>query len=131
MDEVLAFLKEAHTYFIATINDGKPEVRPFGTIAQFEDRLYIQTGRVKDVCKQILADPAIAICAFDGKGTWLRINATAVADERVEANEAMLDDYPSLRGRYEANDGNCIVFYLKNATATFASFTEAPRTVSF
>lgn len=132
MDDVLAYLKANPTYMLATVDaDGNPQVRPFGTIAKFEGRLYIQTGKVKPVSDQMLAHPRIAICAAGADGTWLRISADAVPDDRVEARQAVLDEYPSLQSMYAADDGNCEVFALENVTATFCSFTAEPRTTTF
>ena len=129
MKRVESFLKEAQTYYLATVDGDQPRVRPFGTIHIFEDKLYIQTGKVKDVSKQIHANPKVEICAFkDGK--WLRVSGELVEDERIEAKESMLDAYPELKGMYAADDGNTEVFYFKNATAVFSSFTEAPEVVS-
>lgn len=129
MDEVLEFLKTNPTYYLATVDEaGNPQVRAFGTITKRDDRLYIQTGKVKDVYRQIVAHPAIAICGYDGKGQWLRINATAIPDDSPETNQAILDEYPGLTNMYKADDGNCTAFELTDATATFGSFTEAPRT---
>ncbi|SHI22525.1 Uncharacterized protein, pyridoxamine 5'-phosphate oxidase (PNPOx-like) family [Sporobacter termitidis DSM 10068] len=130
MKEVCDFLKKAGTYYLATVDGNQPKVRPFGTAEIFEDKLYIQTGKVKDVSKQMKANPKIEICAmFEGK--WIRIAATAVEDDRVEARQHMLDVYPSLQGMYKADDGNCQVLYLKDATATISSFTEAPKVIKF
>lgn len=132
MDEVLAYLKKYKTYFLATVDAaGNPQVRPFGTIAKFEGRLYIQTGKVKPVSDQMLAHPRVAICAMGDDGSWLRIEADAVVDDRVEARQAVLDEHPELAGMYAADDGNCEVFALKNATATFSSFTAEPHSVTF
>ena len=132
MDEVLAYLKKNKTYFLATVDAaGNPQVRPFGTIAKFEGRLYIQTGRVKPVSDQMLAHPRVAICAMGDDGSWLRIEADAVVDDRVEARQAVLDEHPELACMYAADDGNCEVFALENATATFSSFTAEPHTVTF
>ena len=132
MDEVLAYLKKNKTYFLATVDAaGNPQVRPFGTIAKFEGRLYIQTGKVKPVSDQMLAHPRVAICAMGDDGSWLRIEADAVVDDRVEARQAGLDEHPELAGTYAADDGNCEVFALENATATFSSFTAEPHTVTF
>lgn len=130
MNEVYEFLKEAQTYYLATVEGDQPRVRPFGTVDIFEGKLYIQTGKVKAVSKQIEANPKVEICAFkDGK--WLRIAGELVRDERVEAKEHMLDNYPSLKGMYSATDDNTEVLYFKNATATFSSFTEAPKIINF
>lgn len=130
MNEVYEFLKEAQTYYLATVEGDQPRVRPFGTVDIFEGKLYIQTGKVKSVSKQIEVNPKVEICAFkDGK--WLRIAGELVRDERVEAKEHMLDNYPSLKGMYSATDDNTEVLYFKNATATFSSFTEAPKIINF
>lgn len=132
MDEVLAYLKKNPTYFLATVDEnGNPQVRPFGTIAQFQGKLYIQTGKKKAVSRQMHAHPRIEICAVGDDGSWLRLAADAREDDRVEARQAVLDEYPSLQDMYAADDGNCEVFYLENATATFCSFTADPKTVTF
>ena len=130
MEEVYEFLKEAQTYYLATVEGDQPRVRPFGTADIFEDKLYIQTGKSKDVSKQIQANPKVEICAFkDGK--WLRVAGSLVRDDRIEAKAHMLDAHPSLKNMYSAEDDNTEVLYFKNAIATFSSFTDAPKTVSF
>lgn len=130
MESVVQFLKEAETYYLATVEGDQPRVRPFGTVHVFEGKVYIQTGKVKPVSKQILKNPKVELCAFKD-GTWLRLAGTLKEDDRVEAKKAMLDAYPHLRSMYDENDGNSQVFYFENATATFSSFTAPPRTVTF
>ena len=130
MQRVAEFLKNAGTYYLATVEGDQPRVRPFGTAHIFEDKLYIQTGKVKDVSKQIHANPKVEVCAFkDGK--WLRVAGELVEDDRVEARQSMLDAYPSLQNMYKADDGNTEVFYFKDATATFSSFTDEPEVLKF
>jgi len=130
MERVCQFLKEAGVYYLATVEGDQPRVRPFGTAHIFEGKLYIQTGKVKPVSKQLGANPKAEICAFHN-GTWVRIAGTLVEDDRVEAKKSMLDAYPNLRGMYDENDGNTQVLYFKDAVATFSSFTAAPETVTF
>lgn len=130
MERVCKFLKDAGTYYLATVEGVQPRVRPFGTAHIFEGKLYIQTGKVKPTSKQLLENPKAEICAFHN-GTWVRISGELVEDDRVEARKSMLDAYPSLRKMYDENDGNTQVFYFKNATATFSSFTAAPETIEF
>jgi uncharacterized pyridoxamine 5'-phosphate oxidase family protein len=130
MQEVYEFLKKCGTYYLATVEGDQPRVRPFGTVDIFEGRLYIQTSKVKDVSKQLQANPKAEICAFaDGK--WLRVAGRLVRDDRVEAKRHMLESYPSLKAMYSAEDDNTEVLYFEDATATFSSFTEAPRTIHF
>ena len=130
MKKVYDFIKKCGTYYLATVDGDQPRVRPFGTILLFEDKLYIQTGKSKDVSKQIQANPKAEICCF-AEGTWLRVAGELVRDERKEVKKAMLDDYPELRGMYSEDDDNTEVLYFKNATATFSSFTAAPAMINF
>ena len=130
MQKVVDFLKEAGVYYLATMDGDQPRVRPFGTAHIFEGKLYIQTGKVKPTSKQIAANPKVEICAFKD-GTWLRLCGELVEDDRTEARKSMLNAYPELRSMYDENDGNTQVFYFKNATATFSSFTAAPETIKF
>ena len=130
MQRVYDFLKNAGTYYLATVEGDQPRVRPFGTELIFEGKLYIQTGKIKPVSKQLGENPKAEICAFKD-GTWLRIAGELIEDDRVEAKKAMLDAYPNLRRMYDENDGNTQVLYFRNATATFSSFTAEPYTVTF
>ena len=130
MQEVYEFLKKCGTYSLATVEGDQPRVRPFGTVDVFEGKLYIQTGKVKNVSRQLQINPKAEICGFTG-GKWLRVAGTLVRDERIEAKRHMLDSYPSLKAMYSAEDDNTEVLYFKDATATFSSFTENPRTITF
>ncbi len=130
MEKILEFLKSAGTYYLATVEGDQPRVRPFGTVNLFEGKLYIQTGRVKPVSKQLGVNPKCEICAFKD-GVWLRIACNLIEDDRVEAKKAMLDAYPSLRRMYDENDGNTQVLYMADATATFSSFTAPAEIIRF
>ena len=130
MNEVYEFLKESGTYYLATVEGDQPRVRPFGTVAIFEDKLYIQTARSKDVSAQMKANPKVEICAMKA-GAWIRVAAEAIDDGRVEAKQAMLDAYPSLADRYSAEDDNTQVLYLQNATATISTFGGGPVVINF
>lgn len=130
MDKVLKFLKDAETYYLATVEGDQPRVRPFGTAHVFEGKLYIQTGKVKDVSKQLHQNPKSEICAFKN-GEWLRVSGKLIEDNRNEARQSMLDAYPGLQKMYKADDGNTEVFYFENATAIFSSFIHEPEIIEF
>jgi uncharacterized pyridoxamine 5'-phosphate oxidase family protein len=130
MEEVYEFLKKCNAYYLATVDGDQPRVRPLATVLIFENKLYIQTGKVKNVSKQMKKNPKIEICALS-EGKWVRVEAVAVEDDRNEARQKMLDAYPQLKGRYSADDGNCQVLYLKDATATFYTFTGEPQVIKF
>ena len=130
MQQVYDFLKKCGTYYLATVEGDQPRVRPFGTVDRFEGKLYLPTGLSKSVAQQLKADPKVELCAFDGE-RWLRVAATAVYDDNLEAQKHMLAAYPSLQAMYQPGDGNTAVYYLKDAKATFSSFTTAPEVVRF
>jgi uncharacterized pyridoxamine 5'-phosphate oxidase family protein len=130
MQEVYEFLKNCETYYLATVEGDQPRVRPFATVDIFEGKLYIQTGKVKSVSKQLQANPKAEICAYaDGK--WLRVAGKLIRDDRVEAKKHMLDNYPSLQAMYSAEDDNTEVLYFEDATAIFYSFTDEPKVIKF
>ena len=130
MNEIYELLKSAGHYFLATSEDGQPHVRPFGTVHIYRDRLYFQTGKSKAVSRQLHANPRLEICAMIGRD-WLRIEGTAVLDDDRAARVSMLEAYPSLQSRYDPDDGNTEVWYLRTCTATRYSFTEPPKTWKF
>ena len=131
MKQVYDFLKAAKVYYIATVEKDQPHVRPFGTVHIFENRLYIQTGRKKNVAKQLLANGKVEICAMKGRQV-LRVTGTLVEDPRREAKASMLDAYPGLKKMYSPDDGNTMVLYFKNATATITtSITQPPVIINF
>ena len=130
MKEVYEFLKKCGVFYLGTIDNDKPRVRPFGALNTFEDKLYIQTGKVKNVSKQMEKNSNIEICAFS-EGKWIRIEAEVVEDDRLEAKVSMLDNNPELKAMYKAEDSNTEVLYLKNVKATIYSFTEEPKVIEF
>lgn len=132
MNEICEFIKKCGVYYLATVEDGQPRNRPFGTVNIFDGKLYIQTGKSKDVSKQIQKNPKVELCCFDGSsGQWLRLAGELVRDDRREPKVDMLEHYPDLKKMYSPDDDNTEVLYFKNATATISSFTAAPKVVKF
>lgn len=130
MERIYRFLSDAETYYLATVEGDQPRVRAFGTVLLYDGKLYIQTGKVKDVSKQIAANPKVEICAFkDGK--WLRVAGILENDDSRDVKAAMLEKMPSLAGMYSADDNNMQMLYFKCGKAVFSSFTEEPETVEF
>ena len=132
LDRIMSFIKKCGVFFLATVDGDQARVRPFGAIDRFEDRLYLQTGRVKNVFRQLEAGNRIELCCMEqGSSTWMRLAATPVLDDRMEARQHMLDANPMLKTMYAADDGNCEVFYLQDGEAVFASFAGPPKVIRF
>ena len=130
MKEVYEFLKTSKVFYLGTVDNDKPRVRPFGALNIYNDKLYIQTGKVKDVSKQMSINPNVEICAMNN-GKWIRIEAKVVSDDNIDAKISMLDNNPELKSMYKAEDPNTEVLYLTNVKATIYSFTEAPKVIEF
>ena len=130
MEEVFNFLKNCGTFYLATEDGNKPRVRPFGVVNIFEGKLYIQTGKVKNVSKQMQINPNVEICGVIND-KWLRLEGKVVRDDRLEAKKSMLEANPMLRSMYSEDDDNTEVLYFENAKATFYSFTKAPKVLEF
>ena len=132
MEEVQAYLKECGTFFIATVDGDQPRVRAFGVSEIIDGRLYIMTGKVKDVYKQMAKNGKFEICALKKSGSeWMRLSGTLVNDETLSVKEEFLNRNEGLKSMYKADDDNMAVLYITNATARFCSFSEQERKVNF
>ena len=132
MEEVQAYLKECGAFFIATVDGDQPRVRAFGVSEIIDGRLYIMTGKVKDVYKQMAKNGKFEICALKKSGSeWMRLRGTLVNDETLAVKEEFLNRNESLKSMYKADDDNMAVLYITNATARFCSFSAPERTVGF
>lgn len=130
MEEVYKFLKECGVYYLATVDGNQPRVRPFGTCEIYENHLYIQTGKSKEVYKQIIDNSNVELCAFKD-GTWIRVSGKLIEDDRLEAKKDMLDKNPDLRRMYSEYDDNTIVFYFESAKSVISSFTKDDKIINF
>lgn len=130
MKESYEFLKECKTFYLATVDGDKPRVRPFGAVNIFDDKIYLITGKVKSVSKQISLNNHVEICGFSN-GKWIRIECELINDDNVDAKNSMLNNNPELKSMYSAEDNNMQVLYLKNAISTIYSFTETPIVYKF
>ena len=132
MQEVQAYLKDCGAFFIATADGDQPRVRPFGVSEIIDGRLYIMTGKVKDVYKQMAKNGKFEICALKKSGSeWMRLSGTLVSDETLAVKEEFLNRNEGLKSMYKADDDNMAVLYIENATARFCSFSAPERKVGF
>ena len=125
MTKIIDFLNEAKVYYIATVENEQPRVRPFGAATEYNGRLYLSTSNDKNVFKQFIENPKIEMSGM-AKGKWIRIAGIAVVDENLYAKQAMLDANPFLKGKYSIDDEKFTVFYVDNMTAILYSNTEEP-----
>ncbi len=129
MNKIVEELRKTQVFYIATTDNGKPRVRPFGSLTEFEGQLYICSNNTKDFFKQILINPYIEICGMQPEGGWIRISGKAVCDDRDEARKAMLNDPTGPSQLYKIGDGIFEVLRIEDATCTKYSFTSAPEII--
>jgi len=128
MNEVAKYLQECGTFYLATVEDDQPHVRPFGAVCEFEGKLYIVTNNKKDVYNQMRVNGKVEISGMN-KGTWIRLKGVVKEDTRREARVAMMEANDSLRSMYHVDDNLMTVFAFESGTATICSFTESPRVI--
>lgn len=130
MNEILNYLKECNTFYLATTEGGRPHVRPFGAVCEFEGKLYIVTNNKKKVYRQMLENPNIEISGMVN-GTWIRVEGKAIHDTRREARAAMISENEAALGSmYNADDNLMEVLYLEDVTAAIYSFTAEPKIIA-
>jgi len=132
MDEVLQFLAENHVFFIATMDNDQPRVRPFGFVMKYKGKLYFCTGSKKPVYRQLKANPKFELSADAGQKGWMRLSGKAVFVDDLAAKKQAFQEAPGVAGIYkDPASPDFALFYVKDAEATFCSFSSAPRTVTF
>lgn len=129
MKEVVKYLQECGTFYLATVEGDQPHVRPFGAVCEFEGKLYIITNNKKDVYNQMKANGKVEICGMNN-GTWIRVKGVVKEDSRREARVAMMEANASLGSMYNVDDGLMTVFAFESGSAAICSFTESPKTIN-
>ena len=117
MNKVVEELKKVGVFYIATVEGDQPRVRPFSSVAEFDGNAYICCGNHKEIYKQISANPKIELCGMYDGGTWLRVSAVAVEDNRAEVQQAVLDDSTGPKQLYKAGDGRFVTYRLTEIKA--------------
>ena len=129
MGKGIEFLKEAGVYFIATSDNGQPQIRPFGSNMEFQGRFYYSMGRSKNVFKQMIANPKVSIVALKDNRDWIRIIGEAVLDESEEALKYFTESNPRIADMYKDNPGEVALFYLKDVTCILNASGNEPTPV--
>ena len=122
MNRIVEELRKAGAFYIATIDSTEPRVRPFGSVMEYEGNAYICSGNYKEFYKQVKENPNVELCGMYEGPTWLRIKAKLEEDNRIEVQEAMLNDPTGPKGLYQPGDGRFVTFKLTNIRAKKCTF---------
>ena len=126
MNKIVEELKKVGVFYIASIDNDQPRVRPFGSILEFEGNAYLCSGNFKEFYKQVEMNPNVELCGMYDQMSWLRVSAILVEDDRLEVQKAMLNDPTGPKGLYEPGDGRFVTFKLTNIKARKYSFVADP-----
>ncbi|MEJ2246763.1 MAG: pyridoxamine 5'-phosphate oxidase family protein [Acidobacteriota bacterium] len=129
MNSALEFLKANKVFHLATVDGTQARVRPFGFVMKRDNRLYMCTGKMKDVYKQMVKNPQIEVSAMGADNTWLRVTGSVAFDDSRETKMQAFEEAPMLLQIYRkgADDENYVTFYFTEAKAILYSFAEAPK----
>ncbi len=131
MDEVLKFLTDSRVFYLATVDNRMPRVRPFGFVMKFEEKLYFCTGNSKDVFRQLKANPEFEVSSISQSYEWIRLRGKAVFDNNMAAKVKAFEIMPMLADIYEggAECPDFEVFYLQDGQASFYKMGEGMEPV--
>ena len=131
MNSAYEYLKANPVFHLATVEEGKGRVRPFGFVMKRNNLLYFCTNTGKDVYRQLAANPEIEISDKGTDDTWLRVRGKIAFDESREAKAQAFAEAPNLLRIYPkgADDETFITFYFVDGVATLFSFSQAPKTL--
>ncbi len=131
LQEIKDYLAECRVFYLATVDGDQPRVRPFGVSEIYNGRLYLMSGKSKEVFKQLVANPKFELSATKANGAeWIRVSGRLVNDDDVVMKQYLLDQNPELKQLYKADD-NMAAMYITDGEARFFSFNEPERRVKF
>lgn len=133
MKEVLSILNDRSAIgYLATVDDGKPRVRPWGFMFEENGRLYFCTASTKDVYKQLTTVPYIEFSKTTKDMVWVRVSGEIKFDEDIKKKEKIFENAPGLEKLYKSPDNPIFkIFYLEHGKATIDNFSSPQRSVEF
>lgn len=115
---VYDFLKEGQPFYLATVENGKPCVRPIGLTHNFEGKLWFHIGKYKASYKQIQKNPNVEISSVNSKGQSIRVYGKAVCMDNDSLTNMIFKAYPDLAKRYSKEEGHELGhFYISDGIA--------------
>lgn len=132
MEEILRFFEQTPTFFFSTVGvDGKPKVRPFGFLKEFDGKLHLCTNNQKSVYAELQKNPYCELCAVSADRKWLRVSGKAVFTKDISIKEAVMDESPGVKKLYQSAANPIFeVFYLEEVAAILFEVTNPPHVIA-
>lgn len=121
MSRAYDFLKECGYYYLLTMNNDFPAGRPFGSIYEHNDLLYLCTGDSNQVHRQLRKNGNIQLLAKkEGTRQWLRITGKASEVTDPAVRQLVFEECPSVKAHVSrADDEHFLVFQVEVLDAEF------------
>lgn len=133
MKDVVKFLQENNSGFLATVDDGKPRVRPFQFMLEEGGKLYFCTNNMKDVVKQLKANPYIEFSSATSNFAWIRLRGEVKFSNDLAIKTKILDASGLVKSIYQTADNPIFeIFYIERGYAVIADFSgQPPKQINF
>ena len=112
-EKAFKFIDEAKVFYLATVEDDKPHVRPLGSHKLIDGKLYFLVGDFKNVYKQLLKNSNCELVASKATGEWMRISGKAIFETDFKKSIEMMNDNKNLKELYEKNGWKAMVFHIE------------------
>jgi uncharacterized pyridoxamine 5'-phosphate oxidase family protein len=133
MKEVIDFYTKNPVGCLATIENGKPRVRPFQFLFADDGKLVFCTANTKDVYRQLNVNPAIEFVATSPEYLFMRVSGDAKFSRDMHMKKRVLDTYDMIRGIYQTPENPVFeLFFIEHGTVKIADLSGKPaRFVKF
>jgi uncharacterized pyridoxamine 5'-phosphate oxidase family protein len=130
--EILAFITKNPYCTLATVEGHQPRARTIMTLRADERGILFNTGKAKDLHRQVQTNPDVELCYYDpGSRVQVRISGRLVLQDDAETYQLVLEKLPFLRPLVEAKGTGLLAPYLlKSGRATVWTMATnmAPKT---
>jgi len=110
--QIYEILNANPAFHLATIDNGQPRVRGMLLYKADEQGIVFHTGKMKEIYRQILENPAAELCFADAKtGIQIRVSGTLEILEGQEIKEEILNHPSRAFARTWKDEGEMADFY--------------------
>lgn len=133
MNEAVKFLKENVNGFLATVEEGKPRVRPFQFMFEEDGKFVFCTGNTKEVYKQLQANPYVEFSSSSPQFAWIRLSGEVKFSNDLKIKEKILENNGLVKSIYQTADNPVFeIFYIEHGTAVMQDFSgQPPKRIEF
>ena len=96
-EEILEFLNENPEFFLATCEGNEPRVRGMRLYQATKGGFFFNTRKDKSLHRQLMKNPSVELCFYDGAFTQVRIRGKAKLTEDAQYIKQMCRKSPEMK----------------------------------